>query len=127
MVRVLLFISLAITLVSCDGSTEEIFTVTNSSSSELTLIFETPYLGTDSIQYILPGEEKVVAYFSLRGGIEKPKSAVVFDSIGVFNDTDTLQYNLAFTQDWTTITIQESKFPSSYKHSHSVTIIDDNF
>lgn len=123
----IVFIFISYLIISCEGNTDEIFNVTNNSSSEITIVFNKSTLGTDSIQVIPVGIEKEVAFLSFRGGISNAGGPILFDTVTVYNATDTMKTNFVYEQNWNSTTKQESKIPSAYTHTHHLEITDADF
>lgn len=117
----------ALFFISCEGNTDEIFNVSNNTNSEITLKFENPVLAIDSLQYIGIGETKEIAFLSFLGGNSNARGPIIFDTVTVYNSTDTMITNFVFEQNWILESKQEKKFPSSYKHTHSLTITNSDF
>jgi hypothetical protein len=126
MYKIALFF-LLFSLYSCDGNTNEIFNVRNNSSEEITIVFHKNILSTDSIQIISEGITKEVANLNFRGGISNPNGPILFDSVTVYTQTDTMITQFNDELNWNTVTEQVSKFPSSYTHTHDLVITDEDF
>ncbi len=126
MYKIALFL-LLFSLCSCDGNTNEIFNVRNNSSEEITIVFHENILSTDSIQIISEGITKEVANLNFRGGISNPNGPILFDSVTVYTQTDTMITQFNDELNWNTVTEQVSKFPSSYTHTHDLIITNEDF
>ena len=114
-------------LIACEGNTYREWNVVNNSTSQIQIELksglsdlELSRVGPDSIRRIIVTDQ-------LGGSDFAGNPTQSFDTLLIFNSTDTLIKNVYDSANWIIESEQASKTPSGWEHKFNLTITDQDF
>jgi len=121
----LLFLPLA--LMACEGQTTRVFTVVNSSDSEV-FMDSVPSFDTILNFNILPNSSQEIRMTNNLGGSSFPEERAFLSSVYIYNaNADTIKKEIWVDSNWTDEIEELKKVPSTWRHDYTFEMTASDF